>query len=451
MEKKEIIQEIRDSEHLKIKFAIPDVDGILRGKTIHKEKFLDVAEKSIGFCDVVFGWDANDVCYDNVKITGWHTGYPDAQAKIDLNTYRNIPWDHQIPFFLGDFSEENGEGLASCPRSLLKKIQAEADQMGFRSTFSQEFEWFNFLGKPNELAQSDYSKLQPITPGMFGYSLLRPSQYPTYFNEIFELMAAFDVPLEGMHTETGPGVYEAAILHDNILTAADKAVLFKTGVKEIAYRHGIVASFMAKWNDDLPGCGGHLHQSLWSKKNGKNLFLLEEQQSMNSTMENYLAGLLYCLPEIMPMYVPNVNSYKRLREGAWAPTTLTWGKDNRTAAVRLINGNEKSARLEMRITGADTNPYLAMGACLASGLYGIKNNLKLGIEETIGNAYEQAINKKLPENLLDASRIMKDSKIAHELFGEAFVDHFIRTREWEWREFSKAVTDWEMKRYFEII
>ncbi len=451
MEKSEIIQKIKDSEHQKIKFAIPDIDGILRGKTIHKKKFLDVAEKSIGFCDVVFGWDANDVCYDNVKVTGWHSGYPDAQARIDLSTLRNIPWDNQTPFFLADFSKENEAGLPSCSRNLLKKIKAEADQMGFRSMFSQEFEWFNFLGKPNDLAESGYTKLKPITPGMFGYSLLRPSEYPEYFNEIFDMLAAFDVPLEGMHTETGPGVYEAAILYDDILAAADKAALFKTGVKEIAYRHGIVATFMAKWNDELPGCGGHLHQSLWDKATNQNLFLSDEEGNMNVTMESYLAGVLHCLPEIMPMYVPNINSYKRLREGAWAPTNITWGKDNRTATVRVINGDEKSARLEMRVTGADTNPYLAMGACLASGLYGIKKNLKLNIQETIGNAYEQKESKNLPSNLLEASRIMRDSKIANELFGEAFVDHFINTREWEWREFSKAVTDWEIKRYFEII
>ena len=446
MEMKDVIQTIKHNKHNKVRFAIPDIDGVLRGKIIHKQKFMDAIDTGIGFCDVVFGWDANDVCYENSKVTGWHSGYPDAKAHIDINTFRTIPWNDELPFFLADFHSE----LVSCPRSLLKKIESEASGMGFNAKFSQEFEWFNFLGKSNDLAGTDYQQLNPITPGMFGYSQLRPSQYSEYFNEIFEMMDAFDVPLEGMHTETGPGVYEAAILYDEILAAADKAMLFKTGVKEIAYRHGIIASFMAKWNNDLPGCGGHLHQSLWDK-NGKNLFLLNENGEMNATMDSYLAGMLHCLPEIMPMYVPNINSYKRLREGAWAPTNVTWGKDNRTAAVRTINGNEKSARIEMRVTGADTNPYLAMGACLASGLYGIKNKLKLELEATVGNAYENSKAEKLPTNLFEATQKMKNSKIAVDLFGEEFVNHFIRTREWEWQQYSKAVTNWEIKRYFEII
>ncbi|MGQ8337351.1 glutamine synthetase family protein [Sunxiuqinia sp. A32] len=451
MNKTDIIKNIRDNDHVKVKFALSDIDGILRGKTIHKDKFLEVAQKDIGVCDVVFGWDANDKCYDNSKLTGWHTGYPDARARIDLDTYRTIPWDHSLPFFLADFSSDKGEDLTACPRSLLKRIRKQADGLGYKAIFSQEFEWFNFVGTPNELAESNYNQLTPLTPGMFGYSMLRPTLYSDYFNDLFDMLAKFDVPIEGLHTETGPGVYEAAIRYDEVLAAADKAILFKNGVKEIAYKHGIIASFMAKWNEDLPGCSGHLHQSLWDKETDRNLFLLGTNGDLSETMQSYLAGLLYCLPDILPMYAPTINSYKRLREGAWAPTTMTWGKDNRTTAVRVINGNEESTRLEMRVPGSDSNPYLAMAASLASGLYGIKNKLKLDIKPTVGNAYAQKEAIRLPQNLMDASNNMRKSAIAKELFGEAFVDHFTNTRKWEWREFSKAVTNWELKRYFEII
>ncbi|WP_321287845.1 glutamine synthetase family protein [uncultured Sunxiuqinia sp.] len=450
--KKDLIKTIKESTQSKIKFAVVDIDGILRGKTIHKDKFLEVVDGDIGFCDVIFGWDANDKCYDNVEITGWHTAYPDAIARIDLSTYRNIPWDNECPFFLADFSSEPGKDLPACPRSLLKRIRKRATEKGFEAVFSQEFEWFNFVGTSNELAEKNYSDLKPISPGMFGYSMLRPTQYQTYFNDLFDLLEKFQVSLEGLHTETGPGVYEAAIRYDKIVQAADKAALFKNSVKEIAYQHGIIASFMAKWNDNLPGCSGHIHQSLWDIGQKRNLFFSGDKQSpMSRLMESYLAGQLYCLPHILPMYAPTINSYKRLREGAWAPVTASWGLDNRTTAVRVINGQAKSIRLEMRVPGSDSNPYLAMAAALASGLYGIENELELTIPKTTGNEYAQKDHERLPLNLLDANRKMKDSKIANTLFGEDFVNHFVATREWEWREFAKAVTDWETKRYFEII
>ncbi len=451
MDKNEILKRIEQSGHRKIKFAICDIDGILRAKVLHIDKFQEIANSSVGFCDVVFGWDANDTCYDNIEMTGWHTGYPDKRASLDFSTFRTVPWEDEIPYFLGDFNSPDSQ-VAACPRSLLKKIRKQGEDMGYKAIFAHEYEWFNFIGTPNQLAESGYRELQPISPGMFGYSQLRPSQYHNYFRELFDLSGQFDIPLESLHTETGPGVYEAAIRYDEVLPAADKAVLFKSAVKEIAYRHGIVASFMAKWNENLPGCSGHIHQSIWSKDGGKNLFYSgNPEKPMSQLMESYLAGLLFCLPEILPMYAPTINSYKRLRDGAWAPTTVTWGDDNRTTAVRMINGDEKSTRLEMRVPGSDANPYLAMAASLASGLYGIKNNLKLEIPKTIGNAYQDKKAPKLPANLLDSTRIMSRSAVAKELFGEEFVDHFTKTREWEWREFSKTVTNWELKRYFEII
>jgi glutamine synthetase len=450
MNNQEIIDQLGVGEVAKIKLAFTDIDGILRGKTISRDKFMEITEAGTGFCDVIFGWDANDNCYDNSEITGWHTGFPDAKMHPDISTFRKIPWDNGLPFFIADFSGEDGKYSSICPRSLLKQIKQQAAEMGFISLFAQEFEWFNFLGTSNELNSSKFSNLNPISQGMFGYSLLRPSQYQSYFNDLFNLLLEFNIPLEGLHTETGPGVYEAAIRYDEILSAADKASLFKTSVKEIAYRHGIIASFMAKWNEKLPGCSGHLHQSLWSE--GKNLFFTGGKNSpMNDVMQSYLAGLLHCLPYILPMYAPTVNSYKRLREGAWAPTTISWGYENRTTAVRVIGGEEKNSRFEMRVPGSDSNPYLAMAASLASGLYGIKNKLKLTHLPISGNAYAMPELKRIPGNLHEATVTMKDSEVAKELFGEAFVNHFCMTRDWEWREYSKAVTDWELKRYFEII
>ncbi len=445
-----ILNEVRNSPHNRIKVAITDIDGVLRGKLMRKDKFLSAVEGGFGFCDVVFGWDCSDVAYDNATYTGWHSGYPDAQARIDLTTFRQVPWDDDVPFFLADFVNDKEKPLGVCPRSLLKTVKARSEGMGFRPFFSQEFEWFNFAENADDLYDRGFTDPRPLTPGMFGYSLLRSSQEKEYFNSIFDYMEQFDVPIEGLHTETGPGVYEAAILYGDILQSADRAVLFKGGLKEIAHNYGVIPTFMAKISPELPGCSGHIHQSLWDDK--KNLFHDAKSKSgMSKLMESYMAGQIACLPYILPMIAPTINSYKRLVEGAWAPTTLTWAVDNRTVALRSLPAGEKSCRLETRVVGSDTNPYLAMSACLAAGLYGIENKLKLKLPETVGNGYEDQGAGTLPKNLWDATQAMKNSDIPKQLFGEEFVNHFVSSREWEWRKFSKAVTDWETKRYFEII
>lgn len=449
MERNEILDAIKNSPHNKVKYAIADIDGVLRGKVIHKEKFFEIIDKGVGFCDVIFGWDMNDTCYDNTKYTGWHTGYPDANVRLDLSTFRTIPWEQNLPFFLGELSEKGGNAI--CPRSLLKRIAASSRELGFKPVFALEYEWFNFREDAIELSSQQGFDPKTLTSGMFGYSLHRPSLNQAYFTDLFEQLEAYDIKLEGLHTETGPGVYEAAIRHDEIVAAADKSVLFKAAVKEIASRHGIIASFMAKWNHDLPGCGGHIHQSLWNSQ-GQNIFFdASAPNKMSEVMKSYIAGQLACLPYILPMYAPTINSYKRLIEGAWAPTTLTWGIDNRTAALRVLNGDEPSMRLETRVPGADVNGYLAMAAALASGLYGVKHQLKLTSQPVSGNGYKDISNGVLPGSLAEATSMMKQSQIARELFGDEFVDHFTATREWECRQFARQVTNWELKRYFEII
>lgn len=452
LSKDKVLQLLAEQNTEKVKLAVTDIDGILRGKMISYEKFVSIVEKGFGFCNVVFGWDASDVAYDNSEYTGWHSGYPDATAAIDLNTFRQIPWDNDTPFFLADFRDSKGNDLAICPRSLLKKIITQAGDKGYTPYFSQEFEWFNLIDNTEELYAGKFRDTKPMTQGMFGYSLQRAAEKNDYFNDLFTLLKKFGVPIEGLHTETGPGVYEAAITYSEILEAADRAVLFKSGTKQIAHNHGVIATFMAKFNESLPGCSGHVHQSLWSTAKKQNLFYDKNKATgISSLMESYMAGQLACLPYILPMFAPTVNSYKRLVEGAWAPTTLTWAIDNRTTALRALPSSSSSTRLETRVVGSDSNPYLAMAACLAAGLYGINNKLKLKTPATVGNGYADKKNGTLPKNLWDATQAMKTSPIAKELFGAAFVEHFTATREWEWRQFSKVVTDWELKRYLEII
>ena len=369
-----IIAAVRNAPGNRVKVAVSDIDGVLRGKYLHKDKFYSAAEGGFGFCDVVFGWDMMDVTYDNTTLTGWHKGFPDVLAKIDLGTYRTVPWDGGVPFFLGEFvAQKNGKEvpLPICPRQVLKRVLKRAEKLGFTAMCGMEYEWFNFAETPQSWADKKGVGPTTITPGMFGYSLLRANANREFFAALMLEMGDFGVPIEGLHTETGPGVYEAAILFSEALEAADRAILFKTGAKEIGARFGIMPSFMAKWNQHLPGCSGHIHQSMSDGK--KNLFHDPKgRNSMSTLFESYLAGQVGGLMELAPMYWPTINSYKRLVDGFWAPVKPTWGVDNRTASFRVIAGSPKSTRLETRCPGADMNPYLAAAAVLAAGLAGVE-------------------------------------------------------------------------------
>ncbi len=448
---------IRASDTGKVKVAVSDIDGILRGKYLHRDKFFGAAQPhpsgGFGFCDVVFGWDSQDQCYDNTQVTGWQHGFPDALARIDLDTLRHVPWDNGVPFFLGEFVNADGSPYPVCPRQTLKRVLKRAEKLGFAPMAGCEFEWFNFAETPQSWAAKRGVGPEPITPGMFGYSLLRMADQRGFFNALMDDMAAFGVPIEGLHTETGPGVYEVAIAFSGALESADRAILFKTGAKEIGKTHGVMPSFMAKWNAQLPGCSGHIHQSLTDDPDRKiNLFYdAKAKRSMSKLFESYLAGQIACLMEFAPMFWPTVNSYKRLVDGYWAPVKPTWGVDNRTASFRVIAGAPKSTRLETRCPGADMNPYLAMAAVIAAGLHGVEQGLKLTAPPITGTNQGAEHIPRAPRSLIETTRIFKGSAIARDWLGDTFVEHFAATREWEHRQWQDAVTDWELKRYFEII
>ncbi|MFN7134978.1 MAG: glutamine synthetase family protein, partial [Myxococcales bacterium] len=360
-----------------VKLAGVDIDGLMRGKYISLDKFWSSAEGGLGFCDVVFGWDIADVLYDNGQVTGWHTGYPDCHARVDLDTFRVIPWEPDTAAFLLDFVNPDGTPYEASPRQLLKRIAEQANELGFSPTFASEFEYFIFKETAESLRSKRFADLTPLSPGMFGYSWTRSSANSPLVKGIVDGCNAFDVEIEGMHTETGPGVYESAIRYDNVVRAADKAVLFKTAVKEICARHEVVPCFMAKQSETLPGCSGHLHQSLWRLDGAKNAFHDDKRPDrMSDTMRHYLGGQIALMPELTALFWPTINSYKRSVENTWAPTTATWGIENRTTAIRVIPGTNKSTRIEYRQPGADMNAYISMAACLAAGLYGIREKIE---------------------------------------------------------------------------
>jgi glutamine synthetase len=438
----------------KIKVGGFDTDGILRGKYISREKFLSAAEHGLGFCDVIFGWDSADALYDQPAVTGWHTGYPDALATIDLSTFRRLPWEAGTAFFLLDFAKPDGSPLTVSPRQLLRHVVSKTESMGYAPQASIEYEYWFFREDPDSARAKNYCNLAPMSPGMFGYSVLRASVHSELAHDLLDTMRDFDIEIEGHHTETGPGVYETAIRVDDALRAADKAALFKTAVKVLAQKRGMMATFMAKWNSQLPGSSGHVHQSLMDPRRKKNLFWegagKGRKPGMSTLMQHYMAGQMALMPEYSVMLQPTINSYKRTAPTtlSWAPANVTWGHDNRTAALRAIVTGPKATRVEHRLPGADANPYLALAASLASGLYGVHHKLKL--PAPAANAYTTEA-PPLPRTLKEANQAFSQSRFAKDWFGEEFVSFYSMTRDWEVRQFERAVTNWEMERYFESI
>lgn len=444
---KKIVEE-RGLSHVKV--GLFDNDGIMRGKYMSKEKFFSSLDNGFGFCDVVLGWDSKDQLYDNVNYTGWHTGYPDAPVRILPESCREISFEDGMLLFLAEFAEK---AELVCPRGTLKKVIERGKSIGFDSFAAFEYEFFLFDETPESIREKNFTDLKPITPGWFGYSMLRNSSHAELYHEILGMCSSMDFPLEGIHTETGPGVIEAAITVDNALAAADKGALFKTFIKVLAQRNEMMATFMAKWSGEYPGQSGHIHISLKNSGSSDSAFYdTNNPYSMSDTQRHFVAGQQKLMPELLCMIAPTVNSYSRLIPGFWAPTDATWGVENRTTALRVIPGSAKSQRVEHRLGAADANPYLALAAALGAGLYGIENKLEPE-EQVKGNAYDQKnpAHLALPKTLWEASQALKKSEVARDLFGDEFVDHFAASREWEEREFRKHITDWELERYFEII
>jgi glutamine synthetase len=440
------IVEERKLSHVKV--GVFDVDGILRGKYMSRAKFLSALDSGFGFCDVVLGWDCQDQIYDNVKFTGWHTGYPDAPVRILPQSCRPLPFEDDGLLFLAEFT---GEAEQLCPRALLRRVIERARSMGFEAYAGFEYEIFFFDETNQSVREKNYRDLKPMAPGWFGYSMIRNSVGAELYRQLLSLCEAMDFGIEGLHEETGPGVIEAALAFDGALAAADKAALFKTFTKILAQRSNMMATFMAKWSRELPGQSGHIHLSL--KRDGESAFHDASQpHSMSPTMRHFVGGLQKLMPELLAMVAPTINSYARLIPGFWAPTEATWGVENRTCALRVIPGSVKSQRVEYRVAAADANPYVILSAALASGLWGIEQRIEPELQVQ-GNAYEQKFPQRLalPRTLWEAAQRLKKSEMARDWFGDAFVEHFAASREWEEREFRKHVTDWELARYFEII
>ncbi|MDE0366260.1 MAG: glutamine synthetase family protein [Gammaproteobacteria bacterium] len=461
----------------RVKLGLTDLDGVIRGKYVNLDKFTGLMERGGGFCDCVFGWDTDDALYDDARHTGWHTGFPDARYRLLVDTERWLA-DEGCPYFIGEFTGADGGPHPLCPRTLLNRVLGRLAEHGLYLRSGFEYEFFVFEETPHSVRDKGYRNLKPLTPGNFGYSVLRASAQSDLFTGLMDYCGSLDLDLEGLHCETGPGVWEAALKARDGIEAADRANLFKTFAKAFFQKRGLVATFMAKWSMDYPGQSGHFHFCLiggdsllggdtptggagptggdGGSAGGNRFFDPDDANGMSALQRYAVAGLQRYLGDYLAMMAPTVNSYTRLVQGAWAPTAATWGLDNRTAALRVIGGGGSSQRIECRVPGADANPYLAAAGTIAAVLQGIEEGLQPDAP-VAGNAYEAEDampaddKRRFPGQLRAAADRLLASAGARGILGDEFVEHFGMSRHWESREYERHVNSWQLERYFEII
>ncbi len=447
------LAQYRDKGVSKIKLGLTDLDGVIRGKYVNVRKFAGLLQKQGGFCDCVFGWDMDDQLYADSTYTGWHTGFPDTGYRLLVDSERWLA-DEACPYFIGQFVQPDGSTHPLCPRTRLEEVLRRYDALGLKVRAGFEYEFFVFSETPHSVRDKGYRDMLPLTPGNFGYSVLRASAQSELFAGLMDYAAAADCDLEGLHCETGPGVWEAALQAKLGLEAADRAALFKTFAKVFLQKQGLMGTFMAKWSMDYPGQSGHYHFSVVDAQD-RNQFYAEHSDAHMSDMQRHaVAGLQRYLPELLVLLAPTVNSYTRLVKGAWAPTAATWGIENRTAGIRVIPGSANSQRIECRVGGADGNPYLVAAAVLTAALQGMEEKLE-PTSAVQGNAYdvqdELPPEQQFPTNLRQAAERLHASSLARENFGQGFVDHYVMSRLWECSEYERTVNSWQLERYFEIV
>ena len=449
----EKLAEYREKGVSKIKLGLSDIDGVLRGKYISLSKFASIMRKQGGFCDCVFGWDVDDQLYDSGQYTGWHTGFPDTGFILQTDSERWLA-DENCPLFLGQFVNRDGTPHPLCPRTRLQQVLGKFSDRGLTVRAGFEYEFFVFDETPHTIREKHFQQLKPLTPGNFGYSLMRATTESELFSGLMDYLMEMDCELEGLHCETGPGVWEGALASAVGIAAADRASLMKFFSKVFMQKRGLIATFMAKWSMEYPGQSGHYHFSVADLADENQFFDATSDDAMSTMQRHAVGGLQQYLPEFLVMLAPTINSYTRLVKGAWAPTAATWGIENRTCGIRVIPGSASSQRIECRIGGADGNPYLVATAILGAALLGIEQALE-PTSAIVGNAYDVQdslpIDQQFPTNLRDAAVRFEQSNSARSMFGDEFVDHFAMTRLWESREYERHVNSWQLERYFEII
>ncbi|AYD00588.1 glutamine synthetase [Neorhizobium sp. NCHU2750] len=426
-----------------VHLGIFDLDAVFRHKLVDTAKAEKLLKTGYSFCDVIHGWDTAEQTWDPSDT------YIDRPCQIFPDTVRSWPFGSGAAIAIADFTGEFGE---KSPRNQLLRQIDKAGSMGFQALAAFEFEFFVLDETPDTLRENAFRRLNFFAKNNRTYSLQSAAVHQDLFRKLKTTMETLGVGFDSLHTELGPGCFEAPLVATPGVKAADDAALFKNFAKAFFSREGRSAVFMSKLSEDLPGQSGHFHISLKDMAGTPVFADPDDPDGLSATGRAFLGGILALLPEMLALPAHSVNAYKRMVPGAWAPTWASWGVQNRTCAVRVINDHPESTRIEFRVSSADTNPHTTMAFVLAAGLWGIESGAAPPRAE-IGSAYlvRPDNSRAFPRDLQSAASRLGSSSTARALFGDTFINHFVRSREIEAAEAARHVSEWELRRYLEVL
>jgi glutamine synthetase len=436
--------------------VFPDVYGRLMGKRFDADFFLaHIAEDGTHACNYLLTVDMEMEPVPGYDFANWQKGYGDFHLVPDFRTLRHASWLDRTTLVLCDLQSDQEHASAhplieQSPRSMLLKQIAAASKVGYEAMAASELEYYLFRNSYRDAADAEYRQLEPAGWYLEDYHALQGTRGEDYHGLLRRHLKQSDIAVESTKGEWGKGQHEVNIRYSDALSMADNHVVLKQCAKELADQMGVSVTFMAKLSENQAGSSCHVHLSLW--REGRNAFAGQQQLAgieCSDVFIKFLGGWLAHSPEVMALYAPNVNSYKRYQPGSWAPTRLAWSRDNRTAGFRVV-GSGQSLRIECRIPGADCNPYLVFAAALASGLDGIANNLAPPAEFR-GDAYQASELPHVPRTLSEAIERFEGSEFCRRAFGAEVVKHYAHFFHTEQAAYNRAVTDWERARYFERI
>ena len=426
--------------------AFTDMQGRLVGKRIDVSYFLDqVADHGIEGCNYLLALDMEMDPIPGYQMANWERGYGDFAIAPDMSTLRRIPWLDRTALVLCDVVEHGGAPVAASPRQVLIAQYERAQDLGYTPMFASELEFYLYKESYAQAHEQDYRELTPTIPYILDYHILATTMDENVIGQIRRGMRDAGIPVEFSKGEAWYGQHELNVRYADAVTSADRHTIYKNGVKEIAFLNQVSATFMAKPSEKDIGSSCHIHSSLVDVQGGASAFV--EGQDESQVFRHYLGGLRNRIRELALFIAPTVNSYKRYAAESWAPTSISWGRDNRTCGFRVV-GHGQSRRVECRIPGADVNPYLGYAAVLAAGLDGIANETDPG-PELIGNAYEAGKAEPFPSTLHEAVDLWEHSEFARAAFGEQVWAHYLNYGRAEQRLFDQVVTDYERRRMFE--
>jgi glutamine synthetase len=425
--------------------AFTDMQGRLFGKRIQVSYFLDdVLEHPIEGCNYLLALDMEMDPVPGYEMANWESGYGDFAIVPDLQTLRRVPWLDRTALVLCDVANHDGSPVVASPRQVLIAQYERAREMGYTPMMATELEFYLYKESYAEAHEKDFRDLTPTIPYILDYHILATTMDEQYLGAIRRGIHAAGIPVEFSKGEAWHGQHEVNMRYADAVTTADRHTIYKNAVKEIAFLNGISATFMAKPSEKDIGSSCHIHSSLLDA-DGKSVFV--DGHDETDAFRHYLGGQRARIRELALFVAPSVNSYKRYATESWAPTSVSWGRDNRTCGFRIV-GHGDSTRVECRIPGADVNPYLGCAALLAAGLDGIENATDPG-PELVGNAYEAAEAEPFPSSLREAVDLWEASEFAKQAFGESVHKHYLNYGQTEQRLFDQVVTDYERRRMFE--